>query len=125
MVRLGSLTPTRDLNYVANTVDGFLAAAACPAALGRTINLGSGREISIGALAEMIASLVGRRVEIQSDAQRVRPAASEVERLLADHKLATELLGWQPKVALEEGLTRTIDWIQEHSGEFRPSVYHV
>jgi NAD dependent epimerase/dehydratase len=122
-VRLGSLHPTRDLNYVANTVDGFLRAAARSAAIGQTINVGSGREISIGDLAQLIARLTGRQVTIESEVARVRPDQSEVERLLADNTLAGALLGWQPAIGLEEGLQRTIEWMQAHLERYRPGVY--
>ena len=124
-VRLGNLLPTRDLNFVSNTVDGFVRAAAVPEALGKTINLGSGREISIGDLAHLIARLVDKPIEIQSDSQRIRPERSEVERLLADHSLASSLLEWQPEVDLEEGLKRTIAWLREHQERYRPGVYVV
>ena len=124
-VRLGNLLPTRDLNFVSNTVDGFVRAAAVPEALGKTINLGSGREISIGDLAHLIARLVDKPIEIQSDSQRIRPERSEVERLLADHSLASSLLEWQPEVDLEEGLKRTIAWLREHQELYRPGVYVV
>lgn len=123
VIRLGSLTPTRDLNYVANTVAGFIAAAQTPSALGKTINLGSGREITIGDLAALIISLVGRQVVVETESQRVRPENSEVERLLADFSLAQNLLDWQPHIGLEEGLTRTIEWIQTHLERYRPDVY--
>jgi dTDP-glucose 4,6-dehydratase len=122
-VRLGNLHPSRDLNYVSNTVDGFLLAATVPEAVGRTVNLGTGKEITIGELAELIARLVGRSIVIRSDAQRVRPARSEVDRLRADNTLARTLLGWAPAVGLEEGLRRTIEWIQQHKGRYRPDVY--
>jgi dTDP-glucose 4,6-dehydratase len=122
-VRLGNLHPTRDLSYVVNTVDGFVSAASTPEAVGQTINLGSGQEISIGELARLIGSLMGKAVTIESEAQRVRPDGSEVDRLLADTTLAQRLLGWQPRVSLEEGLRRTIDWIQEHRAQYRAGVY--
>ncbi len=125
VVRLGSLTPTRDFNYVADTADGFLRAAEAPAAVGRTVNLGSGREISIGDVARLIARLAGREITIETDAKRLRPDASEVERLLADNTLAGTLLGWKPRVGLEEGLERTIAWMREHLSRFRPGVYAV
>ena len=124
-VCLGNLHPTRDLNYVANIVEGFLLAASVPAAVGRTINLGSGREISIGELAQLIARLVGQPLAVESDAQRVRPDKSEVERLLADNTLARNLLGWEPVVSLEEGLAHTIEWIQQNLGRYRPDVYAI
>ncbi|MBI4799414.1 MAG: GDP-mannose 4,6-dehydratase [Desulfarculus sp.] len=122
-LKLGNLHPTRDLNYVANTVDGFLAAAAAPAALGRTINLGSGREISIGDLARLICRLTGRPEEIQTEETRLRPAGSEVERLLADNTLAGQLLDWRPAVDLEQGLQETIAWLGQHLERYRPGVY--
>ena len=122
-VHLGNLHPTRDLNFVSNTVDGFLCAASEPAAIGRTINLGTGREISIGDLARLIARLMGRSINIESEDQRLRPEKSEVERLLANNTLALELLHWQPRVSLEEGLSRTIDWIKANLDKYRPDAY--
>ena len=125
VVRLGSLSPTRDLNYVANTVEGFRLAAEAADAVGRTINVGSGREISIGALAELIVDMMGRSVRIESECQRLRPPNSEVERLLADNSLARSLLGWEPTVELEEGLQRTIEWFETHADRYRADVYNV
>ncbi len=122
-IKLGNLSPTRDLNYVANTVEGFLSAAATPAAEGKTINIGAGKEISIGNLAKLIAKLVGREIAIHTDDQRMRPDESEVERLLADNSLARELLGWRPTVSLEEGLKRTIAWVEQHLKRYRSGVY--
>jgi dTDP-glucose 4,6-dehydratase len=123
-VRLGSLTPTRDLNYVENTVAGFIAAGAAPDVAGRTLNLGSGREISIGDLARLVARLLDKDVTLECDAQRVRPEGSEVERLLADNTLARTLLGWTPRVSLEDGLRRTIAWFRDHAAS-RPADYVV
>lgn len=125
VVRLGSLTPTRDLNYVSNTVDGFVAAAESDAAVGETFNLGSGREISIGDLAKLIGNLAKRPFRIETDAQRLRPGASEVERLLAANEKAARLLGWTPKVQLEDGLASTIEWLAEHLERYRPGAYVV
>lgn len=122
-VQLGSLEPTRDLNYVADTVSGFLHAGACAEAVGKTINIGSGKEISVGNLAELIARLVGRPVTVSTDPQRVRPEGSEVERLLADNAMARTVLGWSPFVSLEEGLQRTIEWMKLHLDRYRPGVY--
>jgi len=125
VVRLGNLHPTRDLNYVANVVEGFVKAASVPEAVGQTINFGSGQEISIGDLAKTIARLCGRENSIESDEQRVRPDKSEVERLLADNALARTLLGWVPAVSLEEGLTLTIDWMRQHLDRYRSDVYNI
>lgn len=124
-IHLGSLHPTRDMNFVGNTVDGFLKAAASPAALGETINLGSGREISIGDLAEKIASLIGKDIEISSEDQRKRPEKSEVLRLIASNEKAQQLLNWEPAVSLEEGLQQTIDWLQKNLERYRPGVYAI
>ena len=93
-------------------MDGFLCAALEPGAVGRTVNLGTGREISIGDLAKLIAQMTGSSVAVETEDQRLRPEKSEVERLLASNALAAELLKWEPKVNLEEGLARTIEWIK-------------
>jgi len=124
-VRLGNLSPTRDLNYVANTVEGFIRAAMVPEAIGRTINVGSGQEISVGDLAKKIIELVGRPVTIETDEQRLRPEKSEVDRLLADNTQARNVLGWEPLVSFDEGLQRTIDWMREHLARYRPDIYNV
>jgi NAD dependent epimerase/dehydratase len=125
VVRLGNLHPTRDLNYVGNVVEGFLKAAATPEAVGQTINLGSGQEISIGDLAQLIVRLCGGENRIENDEQRVRPDKSEVERLLADNTLARTLLGWVPAISLEEGLVLTIEWMRQHLNKYRSDVYNI
>lgn len=122
-VRVGNLTPRRDMNYVSDTVEGFVRAAACPKAVGRTFNLGSGRETSMADLVSLIAGLAGKPMAVEVEDSRVRPAHSEVERLIADSQVAAEVLGWQPKVSLEEGLRLTVEWMREHLDAYRPSVY--
>lgn len=124
-VKLGNIHPTRDLTYVSDTVRGFMLAASAPDVVGRTVNIGSGHEISVGDLAKLIIRLIGKPVKIESDTSRVRPAGSEVERLLADNSLAQQLLGWKPEVSLENGLMRTIEWVKEHLRRYRPGVYTV
>jgi dTDP-glucose 4,6-dehydratase len=124
-VHLGNIHPTRDLNYVGNTVDGFIQAAAADTAIGKTVNLGSGRKISIGDLAKLIASMVNRPISIKHDEQRMRPDKSEVGCLLADNTLARTLLGWEPRVTLEEGLKLTIAWIEKNIERYRPDEYSV
>jgi dTDP-glucose 4,6-dehydratase len=114
IIRLGNLHPARDLNYVAKPVDGFVRTASSPEALGCTINIGSGREISIENLANMIGRLIGQKIEIQTETERVRPQSSEVGRLLADSTLARKTLGWEPSVSLEEGLQLATEWMREH-----------
>jgi dTDP-glucose 4,6-dehydratase len=124
VIRLGNLHPTRDLNFVTNTVDGFLCAGSNPSAVGKTINIGSGREISVGDLATLIANMVNKSVQIVNESERLRPQGSEVERLIADNTLAQNLLGWQPKVSLEEGLTRTIAWMQDNLEHYRSNYVY-
>ncbi|MCX7682546.1 MAG: SDR family NAD(P)-dependent oxidoreductase [Anaerolineae bacterium] len=124
-IRLGNLSPTRDLNFVLDTVEGFVCAAASPGAVGKTINIGTGREIAIGELARLILGLLGKELPIVCEEARVRPEGSEVERLCADNRLARELLGWQPRYALEEGLRRTIAWMEVHFERFRPDRYTI
>lgn len=124
-VRLGNLDPTRDLTFVSDTVDGFVKAGTVPGIEGRTVHLGTGREIRIGDLALLIGRLTGRDLDLQTEDRRLRPAASEVERLLADNSLAREVLGWTPALSLEEGLARTIDWMRAHPGATRPDEYTV
>ena len=125
VVRLGNLRPTRDLNYVADTANGFVKAAEVPEAVGRTINLGSGKEISIGDLGNLIARLCGREITIESDEQRERPDDSEVERLLADNTLARTILGWEPTTSLEDGLVQTTAWLRQHLNRYQPDVYTI
>src|SRR5262245_8816921 len=125
VVRLGDLRPTRDLNFVADTVAGFLLAGESDRAIGRTINLANNDEISIGELAQKIITIIGRDVAIESDKARLRPSNSEVFRLYGDNSLARQLLGWQPRVGLDEGLRRTIDWIAQHLDRYDPARYQV
>lgn len=116
-LKLGSLTPTRDFNFVGDTVDGFLAALRAEGTAGEVINLGSNFEISIGELVRLIGEAMGVEVTVVQDDQRVRPANSEVERLSADNAKARNLLGWEPryggKEGLRRGLTATADWFTD------------
>lgn len=127
-VRLGALQPTRDFTYVTDTAKGLIAGltAAAGHVLGRTINLGSNFEISIGDTAHLIAEMLGTQIEIDQEAARVRPAKSEVERLWADNSRAGELLGWTPEFGgrdgFARGLKRTIDWFREPSNLTRYRV---
>ncbi len=131
LVKLGAVSPTRDFNYVMDTVKGFIAVAASDAAVGEVINIGSNHEISIGDLALSIARLMSVSVEIHSEAERLRPPNSEVERLRADHSRARRLLGWEPQYAGEEGLARglqaTIDWYTKKANlsHYKAGVYNI
>ena len=124
-VRLGDTRPTRDFVFVDDTVDAFLRAAALPGIEGLTVHTGGGREIAIGDLPAMIAAAAGLPVEVEADPQRMRPAASEVERLHADASLAKERLGWTPSVSVEEGLARTVAFIRDNPALYRPAEYAV
>lgn len=122
-VKLGNLSPTRDFNFVADTVDAFCRAALAPSIDGMTINVGSGREISIADLVRLIAEMTGNTVNLRTEPERVRPAKSEVERLLAANARARELIGWAPATSLRDGLRRTIDWIAANQSKFRVGTY--
>jgi nucleoside-diphosphate-sugar epimerase len=124
-ILMGSTTPTRDFNFVSDTVEGFIRIAESEKSVGQEINIGSGCEISIGDLAEKIVSLVGKRARLVKDEKRARPKKSEVERLLADNSKARKLLGWSPRVNLDTGLRKTIEWIKEHPHFYKPDTYNM
>ena len=113
-VYLGNLDALRDFTYVDDTVDAFIKAGQTDGIDGETFNLGSGSEISIRDLAAHIFDLIGTTPEVEVDDKRIRPALSEVQRLLADNSKARQVLAWSPQVDLREGLSRTIQWIREH-----------
>ena len=119
-VRLGALRPTRDLTFVADTVKGFLALGSCDAAVGREVNLGTGREISIGDLAALLCRITGSGARIVEDAARLRPSKSEVERLVSDPSLAHRLTGWTAETGLVEGLELTVQWLGANAERFKP-----
>ena len=122
-LRLGNLDTARDFTYVEDTVAGFLCAAEAPAVEGGTYNLGTGENIRIGDLVEKIVQLIGRPVKLEIDATRLRPEKSEVFNLVSDNSLARQSLGWAPRISLDEGLQRTIDWIREHLDLYRIGEY--
>jgi NAD dependent epimerase/dehydratase len=124
-IHLGNLHPTRDMNFVTDTVDGIIRAANADALLGISVNIGSGKEISVADLVRKIVQLVGRKVEIVQDEVRLRPEKSEVERLLANSNMIREITGWSDKISIEEGLKLTIEWIQDHLAMYRATEYTV
>jgi NAD dependent epimerase/dehydratase len=126
-IRLGKLSPTRDFNYVLDTCAGFLALAQCEQAVGKTVNIGSGREISIGDTVTLIGRLMQVEVEIECDDQRLRPENSEVERLLCDNTLIKTLTGFTPRHSLEEGLAATIAWLRDPANlaHYKVNIYNV
>lgn len=125
VVKLGNLDASRDLTYVADTVEGFIKVAETPNVEGATFNLGTGKEVSIAELAEKIISLVNRPVKIIVDKQRIRPEKSEVQRLLADNSLAKKRLGWQPQITLSDGLEKTIRWVENNINLYNSSAYQI
>ena len=131
LIKLGSTHPTRDFNYVKDTVKGFIAVAESDASVGKVINIGSNYEISIGELVELIAEIMQVKIEIQTEPIRLRPEKSEVERLWADNTKAKKLLGWEPEYAgyegLKRGLKETINWFSNSDNlkKYRPGVYNL
>ncbi|MCI0331454.1 MAG: GDP-mannose 4,6-dehydratase [candidate division Zixibacteria bacterium] len=113
-IKLGSLYPTRDLSFVESTVEGFVRMAQARGVLGKVINVGAGAEISVGELVEEIGSILKKKLVVEKERERVRPAESEVDRLLADTRLAQEVLDWKPKVDFTTGLKKTIDWYKRN-----------
>ena len=124
-VSLGSLDPKRDLTFVADTVEGFLAIGRAPGVDGRVIQLGSGRTTSIGEVFQAACAAVGVEAEVEVSAERVRPPNSEVMVLQSDPALARSLLGWNATVPLEEGLRRTADWMRTELARYRDGSYVV
>jgi len=122
-VALGATYPTRDYTYVDDLVRAFVLIAESPRTVGEVINIGSNHEVSIGAIAEKVASLIGKEIEIVVESARLRPKKSEVERLWCDNTRARSLVGWSPSVPLEEGLVRTIAWFREHLDLYRSNHY--
>jgi dTDP-glucose 4,6-dehydratase len=113
-IHLGNLETTRDFTYVSDTVAGFIQAARSEKGLGQVFNLGTGKEIRIGDLANLVIQKVGRPVQLEVESQRLRPSKSEVFRLLSNNSLARETIDWEPKVTFEQGLDLTIEWIKQH-----------
>ena len=126
-IRLGNLAPTRDLNYVQNTVHGFIKMAESDQSIGETINVGAGFEISIGELAEKIIQLSGKEAQVVCEDQRLRPEKSEVFRLFASIEKAEKLIGYKPLVEFEDGLMQTIAWFSypENLKQYKTHIYNV
>jgi NAD dependent epimerase/dehydratase len=130
-IKLGAVSPTRDFNYVADTVAGFIAALESDRSIGEVINLGSNFEISVGDTAHAIAEAMGSSIEIITDEQRLRPEKSEVERLCASNTKARELLGWQPQYGGREGFLRgikeTVAWFRESTNlaAYKANIYNL
>lgn len=124
-IKLGSLTPTRDLTFVKDTAAGFIRVAESDKSNGEVINVGSDFEIAVGDLANLIAKLMQTEIATETEQARQRPEKSEVERLWADTGKAKELLAWSPGYTLEEGLKETIEWLKRYRHLYKPDIYNV
>jgi dTDP-glucose 4,6-dehydratase len=130
-IKLGSLSPTRDFNYIEDTVNGFIAAAESDNSVGEVINIGSNYEISIGETVDLIAGMMNANIEVETDEIRLRPQKSEVERLWADNTKAKTLLNWTPAYAgrdgFKKGLAKTIEWFTDpnHLKLYKAGVYNI
>ena len=130
-IKLGALHPTRDFNFISDTVEGFIAIAGAERAIGEVINIGSSFEISIGDTVHLIADIMGKKVDIETEPARLRPEKSEVERLVADNTKARALLGWEPRYAGREGLRRglaeTCAWFEvaQNRAAYKADIYNI
>lgn len=125
VVKLGAGKPRRDFTYVKDTIAGFIKIAESKKAAGEVINIGTGKDISVDELVEMIGRLLNRELKIRRDSKRIRPNKSEVTRLQADNTKARRLLNWKPAFTLEQGLRETIKFIEENEDLYDPAVYAV
>jgi NAD dependent epimerase/dehydratase len=124
-IQVGATSPKRDFNFVTDTAAGFMAVADCDRALGEVVNVGSGREIAIGDLIDLMIEVSGRDVRAVRAPERIRPAGSEVDRLMCDNRRAAEWADWHPEVSLEEGLRRTAEWIEQNLSAVEARRYQV
>ena len=122
-IRLGSLTPERDMTFVGDTVAGFMAAAATPGIEGETINLGTGKTYAVGWFAKRILGLMEVDKPIVQEDERLRPPLSEVMKLVSDNTRARDVMGWSPAVSLDDGLRRTIEFVRKHPSFYQTDRY--
>ena len=124
-IKLGSLTPTRDFNYVKDTVNGFVKIYESDRTIGEEINISTQQEISIGDLALELIKQINPKARVVCDEQRLRPTNSEVNRLLGSNKKIKELTDWAPKYSFEQGLAETIDFLKKNIGKYKTDIYNV
>jgi len=126
-IKLGALSPTRDLVFVKDTVQGFVEIAKCDDLTGHEINIATQNEVSVGELAETLISIINPDAKVISDEQRLRPGKSEVERLLGSNKKIEQFTGWKPGISLREGLQQTIAWFRnpENLKNYKSDIYNV
>lgn len=124
-IKLGSLSPTRDFNYVKDTANGFIAIAQSDKTVGEEINIATGREISIGDLAREIITQLNPSARIICDEERLRPEKSEVNRLLGDNTKIMQLTDWKMQYTFEEGIAQTIAWIRDNMNQYKVDCYNI
>lgn len=124
-IKLGSLTPTRDFNYVKDTAAGFLAIAEADQTIGEEINIATQQEISIGTLADEIIRQINPKARIVCDDQRLRPEKSEVNRLLGSNEKIRRLTAWEPRYTFEQGIVNTINWIKDNLQYYKSDLYNL
>ncbi len=126
-LQLGSLDPIRDFNFVDDTVSGFIALAECDEAIGLEVNIATGKEYSIGDVADLLISNINAQATVMVDNQRIRPEQSEVQKLIGDNALITSLTGWQPRYDLSEGLKKTVEWfrVRENLDRYKAFLYNI
>ena len=124
-IKLGSLTPTRDFNYVKDTAAGFLAIAEADQTIGEEINIATQQEISIGTLADEIIRQINPKARIVCDEQRLRPEKSEVNRLLGSNEKIRRLTAWEPQYTFEQGIRETIEWVSKNMGVYKSDIYNI
>lgn len=124
-IQLGSLTPTRDFNYVKDTASGFIAIAESDKTIGQEINIATQQEISIGDLAKEIISQINPNARIVCDEQRFRPEKSEVNRLLGSNEKIKELTDWKQQYTFERGIAETIKWIRNNMRVYKTDIYNL
>jgi nucleoside-diphosphate-sugar epimerase len=124
IIKLGSLTPVRDLTFIEDTVEGFLRVAESGKSIGNVFNVGTGYGVTISELVEIILKLIGVDRPVVADTKRFRPVKSEVNVLICDNRKAREILEWRPQYTLEQGLQHTIEYIHNNLWRYKPDIFN-
>ena len=124
-VNLGSVSPTRDLTFVTDSASGFIAFAECERTVGEVVNLGSGREVSVSQLIEIVSACLNKKIKVVKEKKRIRPEKSEVERLFSDSRKAKTLFGWDPKIDFEKGIKKTVSWMERNIDKYKQEIYNI
>ena len=124
-IELGLLSPVRDLTYVDDTVNGFIMTAECDEAVGQVINTGSGSGISMRELANVAMEVMGVEKKVVEDKSRLRPSKSEVMELICNNRKAREIIGWQPRISLRDGIEKTVEFFRRNLNKYKPEIYNI